>query len=143
MPFGSFLKITQLFGRFTSKLILSLNKSANALVMQFSYLVYMSFNKNYSESEFMNCVLFEQLVPLHSPQAVEHSSPVFIHVHLFESQFCLHSHLIMLKSFKEQPGYRSLQVRDCPVLLPNPNMLGQVLIPYESTPTSAVLNVCS
>lgn len=50
----------------------------------------------------MSTVLLEfvQPVPLHSPQATEHSSPFFLQVHLLVSQFVLQLYRIMFSNLE-------------------------------------------
>lgn len=50
----------------------------------------------------MSTVLLEfvQPVPLHSPQATEHSNPFFLQVHLLVSQFVLQLHRIMFSNLE-------------------------------------------
>ena len=48
-------------------------------------------------SLFLSSPAFEQLIPLHSPQAIEHSRPCFLQLHLLLLQFVLHEHLITVR----------------------------------------------
>ena len=45
-----------------------------------------------------------QLVPLHSPQAIEQLSPCFLHVHRFESQLTLQPHLMIVSNLSGAAG---------------------------------------